>query len=111
MTGKKLKILSWLRWLGDIAPDMKLKDAIALAREHGTVFEEQMLDAQALAVLSETRLGFSTDGTPPDGVGTERHAVQWAMNRVQYRHAWVVCGPMDDPMETLLKEMDGQTIP
>jgi hypothetical protein len=49
-----------------------------------------MLDAQALAILSE-KAGLNDNGKIPDDP-QRRPAEQWAYERAQYRHGWVVCG-------------------
>lgn len=66
---------------------------------------ESYIDACALAILSEESLGISSHGHIPESFKSKRPAVQWALERVQYRHAWVCCGPVGG-MEDFLKEMD-----
>jgi hypothetical protein len=67
---------------------------------------ESYLDASALAILSESVLGLTPKGEIPDKYKDMRNAVQWALQRVSYRHAWCVCGPQTDAMNQLLKMAD-----
>jgi hypothetical protein len=91
-----------LRFLAKHAPDMNLGSAMELAEAFGCVVVDGMLDAEALAVLTEAELGFNANGEfpkkdRPDGVA-------WAMQRAQYRHAWVVCSPVSGAMAKLVEE-------
>jgi len=61
-------------------------------------------DAEALAILGEYLLG--KNGEIPDTITFEREAIGWAYGRMQYRHAWVVCGPCEDSMERLMKKRE-----
>jgi len=65
---------------------------------------EDLSDAEALAILGEYLLG--KNGEIPDTITFEREAIGWAYGRMQYRHAWVVCGPCENAMERLMKKRE-----
>ena len=66
---------------------------------------EGYIDSCALAILSEEVVGISDHGAIPEIFKNKRQAVKWALERVQYRHAWVVCGPVSG-MKEFLEKMD-----
>ncbi len=63
---------------------------------------EDLTDAEALAILGDYLLG--SNGEIDAKIAYECRAVQWAYERMQYRHAWVVCGPCADAMERLMQK-------
>ena len=69
------------------------------------IHEDMLCDAEALAILASTELGFDKNGEIPQK--SNRHsAVFWALQQAQYRHAWVVCGPVNNAMERLMKKRE-----
>ncbi len=93
-------LISFIR--GCLVYERKYK---ALLQELHREKRENYLDACALAILSEEVIGISKNGHIPEHFASRRLAVKWAVDRVQYRHAWVVCGA-GPGMEGFLKEMD-----
>ncbi|MGO9115782.1 MAG: hypothetical protein ACLP9L_41780 [Thermoguttaceae bacterium] len=65
---------------------------------------DNLADAEALAILADYLLG--KNGEIPANIDYERGAIRWAYLRMQYRHAWVVCGPCQGAMERLMKSKE-----
>ena len=65
---------------------------------------EDLDDAEALAILGDYLLG--KNGEIPADIAYERVAIGWAYGRMQYRHAWVVCGPCGGAMERLMQSKE-----
>ncbi len=98
--------LSCIRTLSRHAPDMKLAEAQSMAAHHGETFAKMMDHSKAIAILSETILGLGANGEIPSELCNQRPSVSWAIKHVQYCHSEWVCGPISDPIETLMKEKD-----
>lgn len=106
MNGKQLTTLSWIQRFADVAPDMKLQHALSMASDIANQFENMINDAEALAILSTTKVGLDDNGNYPEDLENERDAVKWAIGRAQYRHGWVTIGPISNGMDRLLEEKD-----
>jgi len=76
----------------------KAEERLAEAEEVG------MYDAECLAAIST--LLFTDFGQIPEHFACKRPGLQRALKWAQYRHAWVVCGPVPDGMERLLLKLD-----
>ena len=76
----------------------KAEERLAEAEEVG------MYDAECLAAIST--LLVTDNGQIPEHFACKRPGLQRALKWAQYRHAWVVCGPVPDGMERLLLKLD-----
>ena len=78
----------------------KAEERLAEAEQVG------MYDAECLAAIST--LLFTDNGQIPEHFACLRPGLQQALKWAQYRHAWVVCGPVPDGMERLLLKLEEQ---
>ncbi len=102
-TFKKDQVLKFCEEHAKDAPFGKCMD---LANQFQRLGDEEYFSACVLAVLSSyfcnehgalIRERMPSEMTP---------ILNWAFDRVQYRHAWVSCGPVTDGMNKFLKRME-----
>lgn len=91
--------------LKEVAPDIKLNDAMKLAGDIGVLKTENYTLKCALAILAEP-LGFDKEAHLPDNLKNAEPAIAWALKMVQNNHAWVVCSPVSNSLEKLKKEIE-----
>ncbi len=101
MNNLTLKV--WLQFLSQHAPKMEIQHAMEVANKIASTEAEMMQDAEALAILAHTKLGFGDDGDTAD---SRAKVTEKAIEQASYRHAWVVCGPVNNGMSKLMDEWE-----
>lgn len=94
----------------DFAPEAPAAKAMGFARQVATLEIKEYYARCALALLAEA-LGFDDNGNIPEALSNrykDDRAMQWALKQVMAAHGWVVCGPIEHPMnklkESIVKE-------
>ena len=93
-------------------PQAPIRKCADFARKLQAEIVDNYIHKEALAVLSETICGMNDNGKIPKELKEKyenNKAVLWALDTVQYCHAWVVCGPgggMEEFIERISKEVN-----
>jgi hypothetical protein len=100
-------VLNNLYDLKAFAPDVPLSKAMSFCERMASLDSEVYTLKCALGVLTEP-LKFDEHGARPEALKNQSFAVNWALDQVMNCHGWIVCGPCEDGMGKLKKEIEQQ---
>lgn len=101
--------MSWdkdavLDFLNREAPGAPMGKCMSLANEVQSMKTDLLFLKEMMAILSKLLL--DDNGTPLKQYDDVRPAIKEALRQVSHCHSWVVCGPVGDAMEKLMKHVE-----
>ena len=105
-----LRKISILEDMAKHIPDVSISRCVGWANEIVSAEKETYILKTALALLGDALDMDSKGNFPKKLLKRFRHhkAGLWALHKVQYYHAWVVCGPTEKAMEKLIQETNSR---
>ena len=98
---------SILDFLVKNAPQAKIGECLTIANQCQQYFDEKIRARKALAILSETVIGFDSQGNLKNEIidkFQDNKAVLWALEEVFHTQGGVICGTPGGSMKECLKE-------